>query len=60
MRMIPWYKGFTGEINPTDDQLTSFTVLGRFNRISHNKFEITELPIQKWTRDFKNSLEVMA
>ncbi len=54
--LVPWYKGFTGEIKANEknnfDAKGVFQVLG-----SMDKVEITELPIKKWTRDYKNFLE---
>lgn len=48
--MIPWYKGFTGDI--TDKECR-----GKYKKISGTKVEVTELPIQVWTEDFKNHLD---
>lgn len=49
--MIPWYKGFTGDISDKESK-------GKYRKISGTKVEVTELPIQVWTEDFKNHLDV--
>lgn len=58
-RMSPWYKGFTGSIKPTDESRTSYIMKGKF-QVMDGKLIINELPIGKWTRDYKNMLEEMA
>jgi DNA topoisomerase-2 len=35
-------------------------VSGVYNVLSEDELEITELPIGKWTRDYKNFLEELA
>lgn len=58
--MTPWYKGYEGSIEPTTEDRSSYLVRGNYRIISDNKLEITELPIKKWTRDYKNFLEDLA
>lgn len=67
--MTPWYKGFTGTIEPTAVNSRNFTVRGVFTVLGGldeqgyplgDELEITELPIGKWTRDYKNFLEELA
>lgn len=58
-RMTPWYRGFTGKIQPKDSLRSSYEVKGKWE-VKHGKLIITELPIQKWTRDYKNFLEELA
>lgn len=53
--MQPWYKGYSGAIEPSDDG--RYTATGKYKIISDDELEITELPIGKWTRDYKNFLE---
>lgn len=57
--MHPWYKGFQGAIErlPNDK---SYLISGIYCRLSETELEITELPIGKWTRDYKTNLEEMA
>ena len=57
-RMHPWYKGFIGEIEEVPGK--GYNVRGVYNIISEDELEITELPIGKWTRDYKNFLEELA
>ena len=52
--MIPFYKGFVGSIEPLNK---GFVITGTFNRLDDNELEITELPIGKWTKDYKTFLE---
>ena len=53
--MYPYYRGFTGEIISTGKG--GFVIKGKYKIIDNEYIEITELPIRKWTRDFKNFLE---
>ena len=56
--MKPWYKGFQGEIEEIPGK--GFSHSGLYDVLDDTTLEITELPIQKWTRDFKNFLEEKA
>lgn len=56
--MVPWYKGYQGSIELISSN--KFLVSGVFNRVGETEIEITELPIGKWTRDYKSMLEEMA
>lgn len=58
-RMHPWYKNFTGTIEPAPDCPGSYTVSGKWSQLDKRSIEITELPIKKWTRDYKTMLEEM-
>lgn len=60
--MFPWYKGYTGVIEQTSPQSRNFTVRGVYRILEEDgdELEITELPISKWTRDYKNFLEELA
>lgn len=55
-KMHPYYKGYGGEIEVKDDK--SYIVKGRasYNEDS-NIIDITELPILKWTSDYKKFIE---
>lgn len=56
--MKPWYKNFTGQVEKLSDQ--KFISSGEVGLISHNKVEITELPVGVWTQNYKeNVLEAM-
>jgi len=52
--MIPWFKGFKGTIVKTGDK--AYMSKGVYNVLNHNTIEITELPIGKWTEDYKEIL----
>ena len=55
--MVPWYKNFTGTIEPSENG--NYLVTGVWKQINSHQIRITELPIKKWTRDYKNMLEEM-
>ena len=60
--MIPWYKGYTGEIKETvggknQNGSKLYSVTGRIKIGEDKTVEITELPIHVWTRDYKTFLE---
>jgi DNA topoisomerase-2 len=50
--MDPWYKGYQGSIERLPGK-QSYVITGIFNRLSDEQLEITELPIGKWTREYK-------
>jgi DNA topoisomerase-2 len=54
----PWYRGYTGEI--TETAHNQFITTGRFQITNKDIMEITELPLHKWTGDYKAMLEQMA
>lgn len=58
VKMKPWYKGFQGEIEENPGK--GFTHSGIYEVLDDTTLEITELPIQKWTRDYKTFLEELA
>lgn len=53
--MKPWYKGFRGIIE--EKTKSTYTVHGRIEQINDTTVRITELPIKKWTQDYKQFLE---
>ncbi|RPD59439.1 type II DNA topoisomerase [Lentinus tigrinus ALCF2SS1-6] len=55
--MLPWWRGFTGTIKKVGDN--KYDVLGTVKKIDDTTVEITELPIHKWTQNFKAELEAM-
>lgn len=55
--MHPWYKGYKGSIVQADGK---HIVTGVFEVTEDDTLEITELPIGKWTRDYKNFLEELS
>jgi DNA topoisomerase II len=57
--MHPFYVGWSGEIIPPTGKKTSYTIRGKIKRINDTTLLITELPIGKWTQEYKNFLEGM-
>ncbi|GAB4832566.1 hypothetical protein Ancab_006584 [Ancistrocladus abbreviatus] len=55
--MDPWYKGFKGTIEKTRDSGFSYTVSGIIEEVDETTVRITELPIRRWTQDYKEFLE---
>ncbi len=51
----PWYRGFKGKIVKIKDN--EYMSVGLYKVVGNNKIQVTELPIKKWTEDFKNSLD---
>lgn len=55
--MKPWYRGFTGEIECNDKG--GYDFVGRVQQSGRGYVEMTELPIRKWTLDYKEFLQEM-
>lgn len=57
--MKPWYRGFTGTIEEVPGKTSgkSYQVTGTIRQLDETTLEITELPIRKWTQDYKEFLE---
>lgn len=55
--MIPWWRGFKGEIKKTAEH--KYDVFGTVVKLNDTTVEITELPVHKWTQDYKVFLESM-
>ncbi|SBS89427.1 DNA topoisomerase II [Plasmodium malariae] len=53
--MIPWYKDFKGRIESNGK--TGYETIGIIKKIDDETLEITELPIKRWTQDYKEFLE---
>ena len=55
----PWYKGYQGEIVENKDNKGHYTVTGQYHWDENNpkKVIITEIPIKKWTEDYKYFLQ---
>ncbi|MBD23824.1 MAG: hypothetical protein CMG46_02300 [Candidatus Marinimicrobia bacterium] len=51
----PWYYGFKGTIHKIDSN--SYISKGIYNIIGNTIIQITELPIGKWTNDYKQFLD---
>lgn len=54
--MTPWYRGFKGKIDKVDNK-GKFLCSGTARVVDSKTVEITELPIKKWTDDYKKQLE---
>ncbi|KAF7836067.1 DNA topoisomerase 2 [Senna tora] len=54
--MDPWYKGFKGTIEKSAKE-GGYVVNGSIEEIDEQSFRITELPIRRWTQDYKQFLE---
>jgi len=53
----PWYKGFKGSIESNNnEEKAGYDVVGVVKRTASNVVEITELPVKKWTQDYKEFL----
>ncbi len=58
--MHPWYRGFTGTIEEKGGRdAGSYSVNGTVRRVDDVTIEVTELPVKKWTQDYKKFLESM-
>jgi len=56
-RMTPWFRGFNGTIERIEND--KFKVSGIATKVDDKTIEITELPVRKWTQDFKEMIEEM-
>nr|XP_043611251.1 DNA topoisomerase 2 [Erigeron canadensis] len=57
--MDPWYKWFKGTIQRTASKETGYTTIGIMEeKEDENALSITELPIRRWTQEYKEFLEV--
>lgn len=53
----PWYKSFTGSIAPSEsEERSGYEVAGVASKSSPTSIEVTELPIRRWTQDYKEFL----
>ena len=57
-KMNPWFKNYEGIIIDSQDS-GGFVCFGNYKILDDFSIEITELPIRKWTRDYKTFLEEM-
>ncbi|CAB4268140.1 unnamed protein product [Prunus armeniaca] len=56
--MDPWYRGFAGTIEKTvKESGVSYTVCGVIEEGNETTVRISELPIRRWTQDYKEFLE---
>ena len=52
--LIPWYRGFTGKIEFSDNKYISY---GAIEHEKGDKYKVTELPVGLWTDKFKEMCE---
>ncbi|KAJ8573579.1 hypothetical protein K7X08_010090 [Anisodus acutangulus] len=59
--MDPWYKGFKGKIEKTatKEAGATYTVTGIIEEVNETTLRISELPVRRWTEDYKQFLESM-
>jgi DNA topoisomerase-2 len=59
LKLEPWYKGFQGEIKENPENKGTYIVTGKYHWDENNprKVIITEIPIKKWTEDYKYFLQ---
>mmetsp|Transcript_21683 Transcript_21683/g.35833 ORF Transcript_21683/g.35833 Transcript_21683/m.35833 type:complete len:1417 (-) Transcript_21683:66-4316(-) len=59
-KMHPHYDGYVGDIIPeSGKRLGSYKVVGKIERKDDTSLFISELPLKKWTQDYKIFLESM-
>ncbi|XP_078428797.1 topoisomerase II isoform X3 [Wolffia australiana] len=57
--MLPWYKGFQGLTERTSSREAgvTYTLSGIIEEVDSTTLRITELPVRRWTQDYKEFLE---
>ncbi|KAF8750223.1 hypothetical protein HU200_012478 [Digitaria exilis] len=61
--MHPWYRGFKGSIEKTNNAKVSgatYTITGTIEAVDSTTLRITELPVRKWTQDYKDFIDSLA
>mmetsp|Transcript_60801 Transcript_60801/g.114833 ORF Transcript_60801/g.114833 Transcript_60801/m.114833 type:complete len:1066 (-) Transcript_60801:165-3362(-) len=51
--MVPWYRGFKGTVTPNEWSPGKYDVCGIAAKRGRTRLEITELPVRRWTQDYK-------
>ena len=57
--MHPWFRGFRGSVDLCVSKKgeVSYTISGIYNKLNETTLEVTELPVGKWTQQYKEFLE---
>ncbi|KAK9061834.1 hypothetical protein SSX86_019018 [Deinandra increscens subsp. villosa] len=56
--MDPWYKWFKGIIQKATSKDTGYTTIGVYEENEdNNSLNVTELPVRRWTQEYKEFLE---
>ncbi|XP_062220005.1 DNA topoisomerase 2-like [Phragmites australis] len=60
--MHPWYRGFKGSIEKTNTKAAgvTYTITGIIEAVDNTTLRITELPVRRWTQDYKEFLASLA
>jgi len=51
--LTPWYRGFRGTVTAVADKPGRYETVGVVQRHGSTRIEVTELPVRKWTQDYK-------
>ena len=54
--MVPWYRGFKGNVKAIEGSPGKFEAMGVAQQKGRVRLEITELPVKRWTQDYKDWL----
>jgi len=54
--MTPWYRGYAGQIAAADAKGSAFTSFGSVSKLDSQTLHVSELPVRKWTQDYKDSV----
>ncbi|XP_074575235.1 DNA topoisomerase 2-like [Curcuma longa] len=57
--MDPWYRGFKFLVSATKEGGLTYTITGLVEEIDSTTLRVTELPVRRWTQDYKEFLEAM-
>jgi DNA topoisomerase-2 len=56
-KLDPWYKGFQGSIAASEsEEKNGYEVVGVAKKSSPTSIEVSELPVRRWTQDYKEFL----
>jgi len=59
--MHPWFRGFKGqiELNVSKKGDVSYAISGILGKVNETTLQVTELPVGKWTQQYKEFLETL-